>query len=218
VHAVEIGCIEAAAAPHAEILLRLIDVPRLDVLVLVVRIDPAVVRVAAGLRDELGHHTRPRHLRRIRAGRHGDFFYCAVVVIETGGVGAFSIDNPLDHRPMLIRLRVVRRIAGLGPGSAAAHVDALHLDGRRGRQDRPEIARVRQRRQLLRVEVGRRLRGRDVDNRRLAAHGDRLRQRRNLQLDIDGRRKPEADAEPRTDDGFEPREFVFDRVVTRRDR
>ena len=93
-----------------------------------------MIRVPAGLRDELGHYAGPRHVRGVGACRHRDFLHRAVVVVEAGGVGALGVDDALDHRPVLIRLRVVGGIAGLRARGAAAHIDALHLYGGRGGQ------------------------------------------------------------------------------------
>ena len=96
----------------------------------------------------------------------------AVVVVEAGGVGAFGVDDAFDHRPMLIRLGVVGRVAGLRAGGAAADVDALS-SGSAG-----AAARIVQKSRALgieasslRVEVRRRLGRRDVDDRRLSGDG-----------------------------------------------
>ena len=186
VESVQIGGLETAAALDAECDLRVVDVARLDVLVFVVGVDAAVIGVAARFRDELRHHAGPRHVRRVRAGRHRDFLHRPVVVVEAGRVRPLGVDDAFDHRPMLIGLRVVGGVARLRAGRAPAHVDPLHLDGRRRREDRPEVARVRQRGELLRVEVRGRLRGRDVDHGRLPADGDRFGEARDAELDVHG--------------------------------
>ncbi len=130
----------------------------------------------------------------VRAGADRHFLERSVVVVEARGAGAFGHHHAFDHRPVLIGFGVVGRIAGLRARGAAADVDALELHGGRGRHDRPQVACVRQRRQLLRVEVGDDARCLLIDDGRFAGDGQGLLHRRNLHLHVDRRVEADGDA------------------------
>ena len=211
-HAIQFGRRQARAAFQAGRDLRGVDVGRLDVRAFVVAVQPAVVGVAAGFRDELRDDAGPRHFGARRAGADRDFVERAVVVVEAGGVGAFGIDDALDHRAVLVGLRVVGRVSRLRPGAAAADIDARQLHGGGLRHDRPEVARVGQRLELFGFEDRGGSRRGDVDDRRGAADRHRFLQRCNFQLDVDRRGEADADVDAFADDRAKPAQLVLDRV------
>ena len=213
---------EHVAAGDARRELRGVDVVRLHRVVLVVGVERAVVRVAAGLRDELAEHAGVGHLGGVADGVDGDLGERSVVgVVEIAAAAARSLvhHDAFDDAAVdaAAAREAVRGVGLLRERAAAADVDARHRDGRRLRDDRPEIARSRQAREPLAVEMRRHVGRLQIDDRRRAADGDRFGDRARAHLDVDRRREAEADVNARARDRSEAGELERERVLAGRE-
>ena len=94
----------------------------------------------------------------------------------------------------------------------------VHLHAGRDRQQRPHVAGVGDRPQLLDLEVLLHAGGRGVDDRRLAGDGHGLLQRGQRQFDVERRGEPEGELDAFTADGVEPGQLVGDGVGARGQR
>ena len=180
---------------------------RLDVLGLEVVVEADARGVAAALADELRQHAGIRHLGRVAGRADEHLFERAVVKVEAGRRCAFRGVDAFDQRTVLPRV-AIREVGRLRAHRRAADVDAVQRHRRRGGQQRPHVARVRNRRQHLLVVVGLHARRRGVDHRRLAADRDRLLQRRDVEGDVDLGIEAERDAHAVAHDVLETGEFI----------
>ena len=172
--------------------------------------------VAARLGDELALHAGVRHLGALAGGAHEHFLERGVVEVEAGAVGALGGVDALDQHAHLAG-EAVGGVAGLRAGAVAADVDARHLHRRRHRQQRPHVAAVRNRVQLLELEVLLHARRGRVDDRRRAGHRDRLLQRGERELDVQVGGEAQRDLHAFTLEGIEAGELVAHRIGARGD-
>ena len=192
------------------------EVARLNVAVLVVVIEVDAELIAAALADELRDDARVWHLGGVRRRADEHLFERAVVEIEAGGSRAFRRVDALDERTILAGVAVgeVRRLRA---GGAAADVDAVERHRRRRGQQRPHVARVRDRRERLLVVVGLHARRRRIDNRRFTAHRDRLLHARDTHRDVDLGVEAQRDTDAFANDALETSELEGQPVLARRD-
>ena len=165
------------------------DVRALQRVVVPIEVVLAVELVAARLGDELRLHAGVRHFRRLAGRAEEHFLERRVVEVEAGAAGAFRGVDAFDQHADLAVL-AVGAVVGLCAGAVAADVDARHLHGRRHRQQRPHVAAVGDRLQLLELEVLHDARRGGVDDRRLAGDGYGLLQGRQRELDVHVAVKP----------------------------
>ena len=193
------------------------QIAALQALVLHVVVDAEAGRVAAALAHKLGEHAGVRHLGRVGRGADEHFFERTVVEVEAGGRRALGGVDALDQRAVLPRV-AVGEVGGLGAHGGAADVDAVERDrGRRGQQ-RPHVAGVGYRRQLVLVVVGLQAGRRRVDDRRFAADHQRFVERRHRQGHVDLGVEAEGDAHAVALHGAEARQLVGECVFAGRHR
>ena len=168
------------------------DVRRLDVGVLILVVDLAGELVAAALADEVRDHAAAGHFGGVAGRANDDFIERAVIEVEARCRRAFRRVDALDERTVLAAV-AVRGVGALRTGRAAADVEAAQLDaGRRGKQ-RPHVARVRKRVELIFAEVDLGARAGGVDRRTLAHNRDLVGHR--LDAELCGNVRGEADAD-----------------------
>ena len=173
--------------------------------------------VAARLGDELALHAGVRHLGRLAGGAEEHFFERRVVEVETGAAGAFRRVDALDEHADLAG-EAVGRVARLRAGAVAADVDTGHLHGRRHGEQRPHVAPVGDRLQLLGLEVLLNTGGRGVDDGRLAGDRDGLLQGRERQFDVQVGREAQRELDAFAPHRVESGQFVGHRPGARRQR
>ena len=206
-----------AAGSNAERNHLVAQVGTLQRIVVPVLIEIPAERVAAGACDELALHTRRRHFRALARRAEERFVDRSIVKVDArraralGGVDAF-------HQHAHLPAQAVGGVSGLRAGTVAADVDARQLHRRRHREQRPQVAAVGNRGELLRLERLHRPGGGGVDDRRVAGHGHRFLQRRQCHLDVDVRGEAERDLDAFSPDGVEPGELVGHRIRARRHR
>ncbi len=184
---------------------------------LVVLINLALELVAARLAEHLALHARGGHLGALRDRAEEDLFERAVVDVEAGAARAFRRVDAFDEDAVLAAV-AVGRIAGLRAGTVAADVDAAHRHGRRQREQRPEVARVRDFLQRFKLEVLLDARGRGVDDRRRAGDRHGLLQRCHGQFDVDRRCEAHPDLDAFALQRVEAGQLVGHGVAARRQR
>ena len=171
---------------------RIGDVRALQGVVVPVEVIFGLERVAARAGDELALHAGVRHFRRLAGGAEERFFERGVVEVEAGAAGAFHGVDAFDQHAHLAGL-AIGAVAGLRAGAVAADVDAAHLHGRGDREQCPHVTAVRDRLQLLHLEVLLHARRAGVDHRRRTADRHGLLQRREAELDVHLRGEAQAD-------------------------
>ncbi len=206
---------EAACRHRREVIVG--HVRRLQRVVVPVAVDLAGELVAARLGDELALHAGVGHLGGLGGGAEEDLFERRVVEVEAGAAGAFGGVDALDEHAHLAG-ETVGRVGGLGAGAVAGDVDALHLHAGRDREQRPHVAGVGNRPQLLDLEVLLHAGGGGVDDRRLAGDGHGLLQRGQRQFDVERRGESEGELDAFTTDGVESGQLVGHGVDARGQR
>ena len=184
---------------------------------LVVLIDLALEFVAARLAEHLALHAWCRHLGALADRAEEHFLERAVVDVEAGAAGAFRRVDAFDEHAVLPRV-AVRRVAALRAGAIAADVEAVHRHRRRRREERPEVARVRNPLQRLELEVLLNARVRRIDHRRIAGDRDGLLQRRDRELDVDRRAEAHRNLDVFALQSVEARQLERDRIRAGRQR
>ena len=167
--------------------------------------------VAARAGNELALHTGVRHLRRLAAGADERFFERGVVEVEAGAAGPFRGVDAFDQHAHLAG-HAIGRVARLRAGAVATDVDAAHLHRGRHREQRPHVAPVRDRLQLLHLEVLLHARRAGVDHGGRPADRHRLLQRGECELDVDLRREAQPNRNAITLEGIETGQLVAHRI------
>ena len=217
---VHLGGTQRSSSRQAERDLVVLNVVPLRPVALIVLVDAAVVGVAPRLAHQVREETRRTGLRAVAGGADRHLVERAVVAIErephstNAGVG----DDAFDERALLAGDPV--HVHGEhGHRGAAADVELGDLHARRRREQRPEVARPgRNGGQQVLVERGRHLGGLQIDHRCCARDRDRLFEPGEADLDVNGGREPDRDANTFAPHGGETGQLIRDGVFTGRDR
>ena len=155
---VDIPRVEAGPAGDAARDLTVVDVGGLERIVLEIRVQAAVIRVAAGLADVLAQSARHWHCGRLAHGGDGNLRKRR----EVGEVVVVRAVGPADTNAFnLIAVDPGGRPQSIGgvflqaERAVASHVHLRERHARRVRRDREEVARAWQARELVAVKMGR---------------------------------------------------------------
>ena len=150
---------------------------------------------------------------------------CAAVPTETSSNDAVvqgkarRVDaghaDALDHRPIEASRSVCADWAS-EPGGAGTEIEARHVHGRRRGLNGPHASGARQVCELTGIEGGGNRCRLLVDDWRVALDDHVFLERRDLQLDIDGRGESKADVNPFAPDCLESVQREHERVLSRR--
>ena len=155
---IDIPHVEARPARDAERDLTGVDIGGGERIVLEVRVETAVIRVASGLADVLAQSARHRHCGVLPDGRDGNLRerreVGEVVVVRAVGPADTNAFNLIAVHPRG-RPQSIGRVLLQGERPVTAHVHFRKRHARRVRHDREEVARARQSGERVAIEMGR---------------------------------------------------------------
>ena len=206
---------DAVAGPEAAVHQVLRDVVALEALSLVAEEQAAARLVAAVARNHVESHAAAGDVGR-RAARRVDHLL-AHRAVEVALHRAVDVDA-VDHQPVYLHRRLrragaVRRHVGLLHGLRSADVRLVQRDAGHELTHALDRAAGRNRVEGIAVEHLRLGRALDVHDRRRAGDGQRLFERADLELDVDGHREVGRQLEPLTLDRRETRQHEAQDVV-----